>query len=57
MMAFELKNISLIDAAIRILSSINLRGYYTPNLELACFVSYLIIINTFFKYTRAPAAA
>ena len=26
-----------------------LRGYYTPNLQLACFVSYLKIINTFFE--------
>ena len=25
-----------------------LRGYYTPNLKLACFVCYLKIINTFF---------
>ena len=27
----------------------SLRGYCTPNLKLACFVSYLKIINTFFE--------
>ena len=26
-----------------------LRGYYTPNLKLACFVCYLKINNTFLK--------
>ena len=26
-----------------------LRGYCTPNLELACFVCYLKIVNTFMK--------
>ena len=26
-----------------------LRGYYTPNQKLACFVLYLKIINTFMK--------
>ena len=25
------------------------KGYYTPNLNLACFVCYLKIINTFLK--------
>ena len=27
----------------------NLRGYCTPKLKLACFVSYLKIIDTFFE--------
>ena len=27
-----------------------LRGYYTPNLKLACFVCYLKIIHTFFFF-------
>ena len=29
-----------------------LRGYYTPNLKLACFVLYLKIINTFLKNNK-----
>ena len=27
-----------------------LRGYYTPNLKLVCFVCYLKIINLFWKH-------
>ena len=29
-----------------------LRGYYTPNQELACFVLYLKIINIFFFFWK-----
>ena len=31
---------------------ISLRGYYTPYLELARFVCYLKIINTFFFFEK-----
>ena len=31
------------------LISDSLRGYCTPNIELACFVCYLKIVNTFMK--------
>ena len=31
----------------------SLRGYYTPNQKLACFVLYLKIINTFLKNNTA----
>ena len=27
----------------------SLKGHYTPNLKLACFVCYLKIVNTFLK--------
>ena len=32
----------------------SLRGYYTPNQKLACFVLFLKIINTFLKIIYAP---
>ena len=40
----ELRNETLILAHLNVL-----RGYCTPNLELACFVCYLKIVNTFMK--------